>query len=104
MKCSFFLVCALLSRCTVALSQQEPIQSVMSPGQAALTNDAIVKMVKAGRGEEVIVSMVNTQPANYTLTPETLIDMKSAGVPDRVVTAMVMRYSSSPQGLDRKSV
>ena len=98
MKCSFFLACALLSRCTVALSQQEPIQSVMSPGQAALTNDAIVKMVKAGIGEEVIVSMVNAQPANYTLTPETLIDMKSAGVPDRVVTAMVGKYSSSPQG------
>jgi len=65
---------------------------------AGLTNDAIVKMVRAGLGEDVIVSMVNTQPANYTLTPEQLIALKSAGVPDRVVTAMVTKYSGTGVG------
>jgi hypothetical protein len=57
--------------------------------QEALTNDAIVKMVKSGLGENVILSMVKSQPAKYTLTPDDLIALKAAGVPDSVVAAMV---------------
>lgn len=56
-----------------------------------LTNDAIVKMVKSGLSEDVVLSMVKTQPAKYTLTPDELIALKSAGVPDKVVAAMVER-------------
>jgi hypothetical protein len=57
--------------------------------QEALNNDAIVKMVKSGLGEDVILSVVKSQPAKYTLTPDELIALKTAGVPDRVVAAMV---------------
>jgi len=46
-------------------------------------------MVKAGLSEDVILSMVKTQPAQYTLTPDQLIALKSVGVPDKVVAAMV---------------
>lgn len=91
---SFLLYC-LLSLSGLA---QDTTQAVAAPGQSALTNDAIIKMVQAGLGEGVIVSMVNTQPANYTLTPEQLIALKSAGVSDRVVTAMVTKYSSTGIG------
>jgi hypothetical protein len=52
-------------------------------------------MVKAGLDEDVIVSMVRIRPANYALTPEDLIALKSAGVPDKVVKAMVEKYSGS---------
>jgi hypothetical protein len=65
-----------------------------SPAQSALTNDSIIKMVKAGLGEDVIVSMVNSQTARYNLAPDDLIALKSAGVPDRIVTAMVKKYSA----------
>ena len=92
MKHTFFLLCFLLARCVFA---QDPTQTVAAPGQSALTNDTIIKMVNAGLGEDVIVSMVNTQPAHYTLTPEQLITLKSAGVPDRIVTAMVAKYSGT---------
>lgn len=94
MKQTVFLLCLVLTRYVLA---QEPVQTAVSPGQSALTNDAVVKMVKAGIGEDVIVSMVNTRPANYALTPETLIELKLAGVPDRVVTAMVAKCSP-PEG------
>jgi len=58
-------------------------------GQEPLTNDSIIKMVKAGLSQDVIISMVRTQPAKYDLTPDQLIALKSVGVPDRVVSAMV---------------
>lgn len=92
MKQTFLPLCFLLIRCVLA---QEPTQAAVAPGQSALTNDAIIKMVKAGLGEDVIISMVHTQPANYTLTPEELIALKSAGVPDRIVAAMVTKYSAT---------
>jgi len=57
--------------------------------QSPLTNDDVIKMVKAGLSEDVIASMVRTQPAKYAVTPDQLIALKSAGVPDKVVAAMV---------------
>ena len=37
------------------------------PAQAPLTNDSIVKLVKAGLGEDVILGLVDVQPAKYSL-------------------------------------
>lgn len=65
------------------------IVSCAALAQEALTNDSIIKMVKAGLSQDVIVSMVRSQPSSYTLTPDQLIALKSAGVPDAVVSAMV---------------
>lgn len=62
-------------------------------GQEPLTNDSVTKMAKAGLSEDVIVSMVKSQPAKYTLTPDELIALKNAGVPDKVVAAMVEKGS-----------
>src|ERR1019366_4934105 len=61
--------------------------------EAILTNDSVVKMVKGGISEEVVLSVVKSSPAKYDLTPDQLITLKSAGVPDRVVAAMVERAS-----------
>ena len=57
-----------------------------------------MKMVKAGLSEDVILSMVKSQPAKYNLSPDNLIALKSAGVPDRVVAAMVERNSTPALG------
>jgi len=35
--------------------------------QEALTNDSVVKLVKAGLSEELIVGMINSQPGTYKL-------------------------------------
>jgi hypothetical protein len=64
-------------------------------GQAPLTKDSVIKMVKAGLAEDVILSMVKSQPANYVLSADDLIVLKAAGVPDKVVTAMVERNAGS---------
>ena len=79
------------------------ILTFMSAGTAsfaqdALTNDSIIKMVKAGLSEEIVLSMVRTQPAKYTLTPDQIISLKSEGVPDKVVATMVERNSGAATG------
>lgn len=67
--------------------------SLLALGQAQepLTNDSVIKMVKSGLSEDIILAMVKSQPAKYSLTPEQLIGLKSAGISDKVVAAMVER-------------
>src|ERR1035437_9459574 len=84
-KCWFFSMLAIVS--LGLASSQEP-----------LTNDSVIKMIKAGLSEDVIASMVKTQPAKYTITPEELISLKTAGVPDRVVAAMVEKNAGGTSG------
>jgi len=62
--------------------------------QTALTNDAIIKMVKAGLGEDIVVSTIKSQPARYTTAPDDLIALKGAGVSDKVIAAMMEKMTS----------
>jgi len=72
--------------------------SALILGQTPLTNDAVMKMVTAGLGDDVIVGMINTQPGNYPLNPDTLIALKKAGVSDKVIAAMVSKGSQPNSG------
>ena len=54
-----------------------------------LTNDSILKLVKAGLGDDVIVGMVNSQPGEYAVDSDSVIAMKQAGVSDRVIAAVI---------------
>jgi len=45
--------------------------SVTLNAQEVLNNETILKLVKAGIGEEVIVSMVNQQPGSIRCPPPT---------------------------------
>lgn len=67
--------------------------TVLALAQTALTNDSIIKMVKAGLGDDVVISMVKGQPGGYSTGPDDLIALKSAGVNDKVIAAMVERMS-----------
>jgi hypothetical protein len=59
--------------------------------QTPLTNDSIVKMVKAGLGDDVIVATINSQPGKYSTGPDDLIALKAAGVGDKIITVMVTK-------------
>lgn len=59
--------------------------------QAPLTNDSVIKLVKAGMGDDVIVNMINSQPATFTLGTDDLIALKSGGASDKVISAMLLK-------------
>ena len=62
--------------------------------QAALTNDSIVRMVKSGLGDDVVMSTIKVQSAQYATDPDALIALKGAGVSDKVISAMVERMAT----------
>ncbi len=54
-----------------------------------LTNESILSMVKAGLDETVILAKITATPARFDTRTDALIELKRAGVPDRVLAAMV---------------
>jgi hypothetical protein len=67
----------------------------LAGAQDVLTNDSIVKMVKSGLGENLIVSMVQGQPGKYSLNLDELLKLKTAGVSEKILTAMASKGSGS---------
>ena len=61
--------------------------------QQGLDNEAILKLLKAGLSEDVIVGMVNNQPGKYSTSTDDVIALKSAGVSDKIIAAMVNKTS-----------
>ena len=59
--------------------------------QQALNNDSIMKLVKAGLSDDLIISTINASPGAYDASANGLIALKSAGTSDRVVSAVVLK-------------
>jgi hypothetical protein len=78
---SSFLGILLFALCSSLGAQQE------------LTNDSIVKMVKAGLSPQIVVATVNTQPGHYDLSADGLIALKKAGADDQIISAMIAHSS-----------
>ena len=73
----------------------------LAGAQEPLTNDSIIKMVKGGLGEDLILTMIRNQPGRYSLTPDDLVKLKQQGVSEKVLTAMVNQGSArAPAGGD----
>jgi hypothetical protein len=54
-----------------------------------LTDDDIIRMTKSGLGESTILAVIQASPANFDISPNALIAMKSAGVTQNVINAVV---------------
>lgn len=64
---------------------------------AAMTNRDIIKLHEAGLKEETILSAMQKEPADYDTSPAALVDLKRAGVSERVIQRMI--GSSSPASM-----
>ncbi len=63
--------------------------------QQPLDNAAVIKMVKAGLPEDLIVSAINSQPGTYNIGADGLIALKKAGASDKVLGAIVLKTSGA---------
>ena len=61
--------------------------------QQALNNDAIIKLVKAGLSDDLIVTTIDASPGSYDTSANGLIALKKANVSDKVVAAIVRKAS-----------
>jgi hypothetical protein len=72
--------------------------------QQQLNNESILKLHKAGLGEDMIVNMVNTQPGQYTVGVDEVVALKQAGISEKIIAAMMSKGSApaaaqaAPQG------
>lgn len=67
--------------------------AVFATAQTAMTNDSVIKMAKAGLSEDIILGSVNGQPGQYRTSADDLIALKTAGVSDKVIGAMIAKAS-----------
>lgn len=67
----------------------------MAQSQKTLSNDSIIKLVKAGMDEDLITGVIASQPSDFALGTDDLIALKSAGVSQKVISAMVSKGSGS---------
>ena len=72
--------------CPMMLAQQSATQS--------LSNDTVVKLVKAGLSDDLIIS-INALPGVYDTSPDGLIALKGAHVSDPVIAAILLKPSST---------
>jgi hypothetical protein len=63
--------------------------------QQAMNNDAVIKMVKAGLSDDIIVGSISSQPGQYDTSADGLIALKTAGASDKVVAAMISKASGA---------
>ena len=61
--------------------------------QEVLTNESVLKMVKAGLPESIIIAKVRSAKTNFDLRTDALIALKAAGVPEKVMETMLARAS-----------
>jgi hypothetical protein len=74
----------LLAACSILAAQQ------------LLNNDGVIKLVKAGLSDDLIVNTINAQPSNFDVSPDGIIALKTAGASDKVVSAVVAKAAASP--------
>ena len=89
---SVLLTGAMLNGFAVKAGTEKPI--------AVLTNDSIVQLVKASMSEDVVVSMIKTQPARFDVGVDEILALKTNGVSDKIIKEMVLRgqlESATPQ-------
>jgi hypothetical protein len=63
--------------------------------QDAMNNDSVIKLVKAGMSDTLIISSINSKAGNYDTSADGMIALKTAGVSDQVISAMVSKASGA---------
>src|SRR6185437_11385840 len=66
--------------------------------QKPLTNDGVIKMVKAKLSESVVVATIQSSPANYDISPDGLIALQKAGVTQNEMDAIVAAQKAANTG------
>jgi hypothetical protein len=85
---------AAITFIVVSLAQASPTYGTQSP-VAALTNDTVVEMVRAGVPYSLVLSRITNEPhVQFSLSPQDLIVLTKAGVSEALLQAMEARMQS----------
>jgi len=76
------IVCFILSTLFLPMAYAE---------QTTITNGTIIELSKAGLSDTAIISLIETKRTTFDLGPESLINLKKAGISNKVIEAMLTR-------------
>ncbi len=62
--------------------------------EVPLTNNAVVKLVRAGFKEKTIIAIIQSRPNRFVLDPDRLIELKRGGVSENIILAMLAQDGS----------
>lgn len=84
-----------------AVASQEAAKNIQQSQDAvtALSNRDVLELVKSNLATDVIVAKIKSAPCNFDTTPAALQQLKTDGVPDAVILAMVL----TPRSVAAKS-
>lgn len=79
-----WLTFALIALCPVLFAQQ------------TLNNDGVLKLIKAGLSEELVISTINASPGSYDTSADGIIALKTGGASEKVIGAILAKSSAKP--------
>jgi len=63
---------------------------------APMTNEDVIKMVKAGLGEATVIQAINSAEPHFDTSPDGLVNLKQGGVNDNVIQQIMSRSAGAP--------
>lgn len=88
------LVSAAVSLPVTAQHQAQPLQ--IQESSPKLVNKDVLDMLKAGLSAEIVVAKIKSSPVAFDTSAAALQELKTAGVPDVVILAMVEAPAGGP--------
>jgi hypothetical protein len=79
-------------------------QTVTPNQSTVMNNDSVLRMAKAGLGDDLIIQTINTQPGKYSTDADSLVALKTAGLSDRIITAMMNKSRRQLTNVPEKQV
>ena len=80
-----FLALVFMAICSLLAAQQ------------AMNNDSVIKLLKAGLSDDLVVAFINGSSGAYDTSADGIIALKTAGASDKVVAAIVIKASGAAQ-------
>ncbi|QMW23501.1 hypothetical protein [Sandaracinobacteroides saxicola] len=77
-----------------------------APAAEVVTNDTVIKLLGAGLGEAAVIAKIRSGNTSFDLSTDKLIELKSKGVPNAVIAAMLdpkPTVAAAPQELSLDS-
>ena len=63
--------------------------------QQLLNNEGVLKLVKAGLSEDLIVTTINASPGQYDTSATGILALKDGGASEKVISAMIAKSAAS---------
>jgi hypothetical protein len=92
----FLCLAVLLAGSAMLIAQKAPAPAVAPVVPKTLSVDDVIKLSKAGLSDDTIIEKIRKSGQAFDLSPDQMIQLKGAGVSDKVMQAMINPTAPPP--------